>query len=100
MGLPQNFEIFWIKEDNFTYFAGFYSVIRGLRESGQPFVAELVENTHCDSAGDMPRDRIKYTVADPGFPVEGGVDLVGGHGLPRRLHFENFVCQTERIWTP
>ena len=30
-------------------------------------------------------------MADPGFPV-------GGHGLPRRLHFENFVCQNERIW--
>ena len=30
----------------------------------------------------------------------GGVDLVrGGRGLPRRLHFENFVCQNERIWT-
>ena len=39
------------------------------------------------------------TVADPGFPVEGGVDLVGGRGLPRQLRFENFVCQNERIWT-
>ena len=37
-------------------------------------------------------------VADPGFPV-GGVDLVGGRGLPRWLRFENFVCQNERIWT-
>ena len=32
------------------------------------------------------------TVADPGFPA-------GGRGLPRRLRFENFVCQNERIWT-
>ena len=31
-------------------------------------------------------------VADPGF-------LVGGRGLPRWLRFENFVCQSERIWT-
>ena len=23
----------------------------------------------------------------------------GGRGLPRRLHFANFVCQNERIWT-
>ena len=29
----------------------------------------------------------------------GGVDLVGGHGLPRQLRFESFVCQNERIWT-
>ena len=31
-------------------------------------------------------------VADAGFPI-------GGCGLPRWLHFENFVCQNERIWT-
>ena len=35
---------------------------------------------------------VHITVADPGFPV-------GGHQLPRRLHFEKFVCQNERIWT-
>ena len=29
----------------------------------------------------------------------GGVDHVGGRGPPRRLCFENFVCQNERIWT-
>ena len=39
------------------------------------------------------------TVADPGFPVGGGVDLVGGRGLPRWLRFEHFVCQNERIGT-
>ena len=37
-------------------------------------------------------------VADPGFPVRG-VDLVVGCGLPRRLPFENFVCQNKGIWT-
>ena len=43
---------------------------------------------------------IKYwrviPVADPGFPV-GGVHLVGGRELPRRLHFVKFVCRNERI---
>ena len=34
------------------------------------------------------------TVANPGFPVGGG-----GRGLPRRIRFENFVYQNERIWT-
>ena len=29
----------------------------------------------------------------------GGVDLVGGRGLPRQLRFENFACQKERIST-
>ena len=30
----------------------------------------------------------------------GGIALTGGgRGLPRWLHFENFVCQNERIWT-
>ena len=29
----------------------------------------------------------------------GGADLVGGRQLPRRLRFEKFVCQNERIWT-
>ena len=37
-------------------------------------------------------------VADPGFPV-GGREPRRGHGLPRRLRFENFVCRNERIWT-
>ena len=35
-------------------------------------------------------------VADPGFPV-GGVDLAGGRGLPRRLHFVKFECRNKRI---
>ena len=34
------------------------------------------------------------SVADPGFSIGGGVDL-GGRGLSRRLHFENFICQNE-----
>ena len=42
--------------------------------------------------------RIRNSVADLGFPV-GGVDLVGGRGLPRWLCFENFVYWNERIWT-
>ena len=29
----------------------------------------------------------------------GGMDLVGGRGLPRQLCFEKFICQNERIWT-
>ena len=32
-------------------------------------------------------------------PRKGGVDLVRGCRLPRQLHFENFVCQNEIIWT-
>ena len=47
-----------------------------------------------------PMGRVTETVADPGFPVGGGVDLGGGgRGLLRQLHFENFVCQNERFWT-
>ena len=43
----------------------------------------------------------KYTfsVADPGFLVGGRGPRRGGCGLPRWLHFANFVCQNERIWT-
>ena len=41
----------------------------------------------------------QLAVADPGFPVGGHGPRRGGHGLPRQLHFENFVCQNERIWT-
>ena len=36
---------------------------------------------------------VQIAVADPGFPVGGG------RQLPRRLRFEKFVCQNERIWT-
>ena len=39
---------------------------------------------------DYARYYTSCTVVDPGFPV-GGVDLVGGRGLPGRLRFENFV---------
>ena len=35
-----------------------------------------------------------YAVADPGFPV-GGVDLVGGRRLLRRLRFKNFYVETK-----
>ena len=37
-------------------------------------------------------NRKTLTVADPGFPV-------GECGLPRRVRFENFVYQNERIGT-
>ena len=41
-----------------------------------------------------------YPVADLGFPVGGGRGpRRRGCGLPRWLHFENFVCQNERIGT-
>ena len=32
-----------------------------------------------------------YSVADPGFPVGGGVDFVGGPWTRRRLRFVKFV---------
>ena len=38
------------------------------------------------------------SVVDPGLPARG-VNLIGGCLLPRQLHFKNFVCQNERIWT-
>ena len=40
-------------------------------------------------------------VADPGFSEgEGAPTSLGERRqLPMRLHFENFVCQRERIWT-
>ena len=42
----------------------------------------------------------KYnTVADPGFPIGGRGPHRRGCVLPRQLHFENFVCQNERIGT-
>ena len=38
-------------------------------------------------------DILQWRIQD--FPWGGG-----GRGLSRRLRFENFVCQNERIWTP
>ena len=37
-------------------------------------------------------------MADPGLPVRGRGPR-RGRGLPRRLHFKDFICQNERIWT-
>ena len=45
------------------------------------------------------REHMMFSVADPGFPVGGGMDLIGGAWTPRQLRFENFACQNERIWT-
>ena len=42
---------------------------------------------------------VVVAVADPGFPVGGRGPRRQGCGLPRRLCFENFVCQNERIGT-
>ena len=36
---------------------------------------------------------------DPGFPAGRGHGPRRGVWTPRRLHFANFVCQNERIWT-
>ena len=37
------------------------------------------------------------TVADPGFPVGGGVHPLGGHGPPMQVLFSENVCENERI---
>ena len=40
---------------------------------------------------------LKISVADPGFPVGGGVHPLGGHGPLMRALFSENVCETERI---
>ena len=51
-------------------------------------------------AGKLIYRGLGSSVADPGFPVGGGRGpRMGGRGPPRRLRFENFACQNERIWT-
>ena len=45
---------------------------------------------------ELYRSKTTSPVADPGFPV-GGVDLVRGYGLPRRLRFENFVSKRKNL---
>ena len=57
----------------------------------------LVEKEWCRCGGFnslLCTEHITCTVpvVDPGFPI-------GGHGLLRQLHFKNFVCKNERIWT-
>ena len=49
----------------------------------------------------MKEDKMSLgnSVADPGFPVGGRGPRRGGRGPPKRLRFENFTCQNERIWT-
>ena len=34
-------------------------------------------------------------VVDPGFPIGGGMDIVGGHVLPRWVHFGKFYVKTK-----
>ena len=48
----------------------------------------------------LRHNRLSCPVADAGFPIGGRGPRRGGRGPPRRLHYENFVCQNERIWTP
>lgn len=38
-------------------------------------------------------------MVDPGFPVGGGANLIGGCQLLMCLRFEKFVCQNEKIGT-
>ena len=37
------------------------------------------------------------SVADPGFPVGGGLDLLGGCGPPMQALFGENVCENKRI---
>ena len=38
-----------------------------------------------------------HAVADPGFPVGGGADLLGGSQPPMHMLFSENVCVNERI---
>ena len=42
----------------------------------------------------------RYPVADPGFPVGGGVDLVGGVWTPEAVTFRNFCMSKRKNWDP
>ena len=44
-----------------------------------------------------PLYKIFDAVADPGFPVGGGVHPLGGHGPLIRALFSENVCENERI---
>ena len=38
-------------------------------------------------------------MADPGFPIGGGLDPLAGHGPPMWVLFDKNVCKNERIWS-
>ena len=52
----------------------------------------LFYNKYLKLSSKCSQFKFKTSGTDPGYPV-------GGRGLPKQLHFENFVCQNERIWT-
>ena len=58
----------------------------------------LIDVLPCQLASQYQYSQIN-PVADPGFPIGGRGPRTGGRGPLRRLHFENFACQNERIWT-
>ena len=54
------------------------------------------------SIGSLPVSQAMLTldmlaVADPGFPIGGGVHPLGGHGPPTWALFGENVCENERI---
>ena len=42
---------------------------------------------------------IAYSVADPGFPIGGGTNPLGGHQPPTHTLFGKNVCENERNWS-
>ena len=58
----------------------------------------VIKKSQCKSSK-LGGRRVNISVADPGFPVGGRGPRRGVRGPPKRLHFENFACQNERIWT-
>ena len=40
---------------------------------------------------------LQCSVADPGFPIRGGVHPLGGRGPPTQVLFSENVCENERI---
>ena len=47
----------------------------------------------------LSSEELWYSVADPGFPVGGGVDPLGGRGPPTWVLFSKNVCENKRIWS-
>ena len=44
---------------NFQYVAGYWSLIRALRQSDQGDIADILENTVWSSTEDLPRERLR-----------------------------------------